>query len=115
MGVSVGRTRSRAPHFSLRHTRVASLTRTVPPDNHLAVPHVHVDHVWVAIAPEASPASEPAHPFAGYTAGDVERGLPMLEDSRALAPLLFARIIDMGETVATGEHVRARLASAAAG
>lgn len=84
----------------------------VPPDNHLAVPHVHVDHVWVAIAPGARPASEPEHPFGWYTADDVERGLPMFQDSRVLAPALFASIIGMDEEVATGSRVLARLASA---
>jgi 8-oxo-dGTP pyrophosphatase MutT (NUDIX family) len=86
----------------------------VPADNHLAVPHVHVDHVWVAIAPDARPASEPAHPFAWYRAEDIEQGLPMFEDSRILAPVLFEGIKGMDETVTTGDHVLARLASAGA-
>jgi hypothetical protein len=45
--------------------------------------------VWVAIAPDPRPAGDPAYPFAWYTAGEIEDGLPMFEDSRVLAPVLF--------------------------
>jgi 8-oxo-dGTP pyrophosphatase MutT (NUDIX family) len=86
----------------------------VPPDNHLASPHVHIDHVWVAIAPHADPASEPAHPFAWYTAGDIGRGLPMFEDSRVLAPVLFQSISGMRDGSVTGDGMLARLAVAGA-
>jgi 8-oxo-dGTP pyrophosphatase MutT (NUDIX family) len=83
----------------------------VPPDNHLAVPHVHVDHVWLAVAPDAQPAGQPAHPFAWYTAADVETGLPMFEDSRVLAPVLFSCIAGMGEDAVTGAGLLAKLAA----
>lgn len=35
----------------------------VPADNHLAEPHTHVDHQYVAIADSPVPISEPDHPF----------------------------------------------------
>jgi 8-oxo-dGTP pyrophosphatase MutT (NUDIX family) len=85
----------------------------VSPDNHLAVPHVHVDHVWVAIAPAARPASVSAHPFTWYTAGEIG-ALPMFEDSRALAPVLFTSIIGIGEDVVTGDGMLARFAAVSA-
>ena len=71
--------------------------------------------MWVAIAPDAQPASEAAHPFAWYTSGDIERGLPMFADTRVLAPVLFASIMDLDEAAATGDHVLARLSAAVAG
>jgi 8-oxo-dGTP pyrophosphatase MutT (NUDIX family) len=77
----------------------------VPADNHLAIPHVHVDHVWVAIAPDPRPARDPEHPFDWYTATDVKRGVPMFEDSRVLAPALFDSIASMDVEVATGIRV----------
>ena len=40
----------------------------VPADNHLAEPHVHVDHMWVALAMTRLPAGPAAHPFGWYTA-----------------------------------------------
>lgn len=45
--------------------------------------------MWVAIAPDPRPVGDPAYPFAWYTAGEIEDGLPMFEDSRVLAPVLF--------------------------
>jgi hypothetical protein len=87
---------------------------SVPPDNHLSSPHVHVDHMWVAIVPEARSAGQPGHPFAWYTAAEVEAGLPMFEDSRALAPLLFSGIAGLPEETVTGDGMLARLAAAGA-
>jgi hypothetical protein len=69
---------------------------------------------WVAIAPDAHPASEPAHPFAWYTAGDIERGLPMFEDSRVLAPVPFQSIRGMRDEAVTGDNMLARLAAVSA-
>jgi 8-oxo-dGTP pyrophosphatase MutT (NUDIX family) len=77
------------------HERVAApwwITEVlVPADNHLSEPHVHVDHQYVAIADSPVPVSEPAHPFDWYSAEDIER-LPMFEDTRLLARVLFPQI-----------------------
>lgn len=63
----------------------------VPADNHLAEPHVHVDHQYVALAESPVPVSEPVHPFAWFGAGELE-GLSMFDDTRLLARELFPRI-----------------------
>jgi hypothetical protein len=81
----------------------------VPPDNHLAEPHVHVDHMWVALAPDARPAGEPAHPFDWYTEKDLSAGLPMFEDSKVLAPAVFACMSALGDSAVTGDRVLAAL------
>ena len=67
----------------------------VKPDNHLDVAHVHVDHLYVALAdgtPPPPPAGThlpgPAHPFGWYAAGDLPR-LDMFDDARLLARLLL--------------------------
>jgi 8-oxo-dGTP pyrophosphatase MutT (NUDIX family) len=66
----------------------------VKPDNHLDVAHVHVDHLYVALAdgtaPTASGAGLPdaAHQFGWYAAGDLP-GLDMFDDARLLARLLL--------------------------
>jgi 8-oxo-dGTP pyrophosphatase MutT (NUDIX family) len=61
----------------------------VQPDNQLASPHVHVDHLYVAVAGSPGQASEPCHPFGWYAAADLP-GLAMFEDARLLATSLLA-------------------------
>jgi 8-oxo-dGTP pyrophosphatase MutT (NUDIX family) len=66
----------------------------VGPDNHLDVAHVHVDHLYVALADDARPdgaalASDGAHPFGWYAAGDLP-GLDMFDDAKLLARLMLA-------------------------
>jgi 8-oxo-dGTP pyrophosphatase MutT (NUDIX family) len=63
----------------------------VPPDNHLAEPHVHVDHQYVAIADSPVPVSEPVHPFGWYSVDELE-GLSMFADTVLLAKALFPQI-----------------------
>jgi 8-oxo-dGTP pyrophosphatase MutT (NUDIX family) len=65
----------------------------VMPDNHLGVAHVHVDHLYVALADGTPPAAgaglpDAAHPFGWYAAGDLP-GLDMFDDARLLARLLL--------------------------
>jgi 8-oxo-dGTP pyrophosphatase MutT (NUDIX family) len=64
----------------------------VMPDNHLDVVHVHVDHLYVALA-DGTPAAgaglpDAAHQFGWYTAGELP-GLDMYDDARLLARLLL--------------------------
>jgi 8-oxo-dGTP pyrophosphatase MutT (NUDIX family) len=66
----------------------------VPADNHLAEPHVHVDHRYLAVAPDPEPASAPAHPFAWHT-GEGLQALDMPEDTKLLAKMLFEMIDDL--------------------
>jgi 8-oxo-dGTP pyrophosphatase MutT (NUDIX family) len=61
----------------------------VPADNHLAVPHVHVDHQYVAAVDDPNPVGEPAHPFGWFGAGELA-DLSMFEDTRLLAAVLFS-------------------------
>jgi 8-oxo-dGTP pyrophosphatase MutT (NUDIX family) len=65
----------------------------VMPDNHLDVAHVHIDHLYVALADGTPPAAgaglpDPDHQFGWYTAGDLP-GLDMWDDARLLARLLL--------------------------
>lgn len=70
------------------------IEQQVPADNHLARPHMHVDHHFVAMVDDPEPASAPAHPFAWYTADQMSE-LPMFEDTKLLATMLFRGIGDL--------------------
>ena len=85
----------------------------VPADNHLAAGHVHVDHAWVGVAADPRPAIRPAHPFAWHTAAAVAV-LPMFEDARLLASVLFSCIRDLDAKSLSGPAIVAPLAAAAA-
>src|SRR5579859_2533181 len=81
----------------------------VPPDNHLGVRHVHIDHLYVALAdgtlppPGADQAADGAasmtqggadqpggeHPFGWYAAGELA-GLDMFDDARVMAQSMLA-------------------------
>ena len=67
------------------------LEQPVDSDNHLAEAHIHVDHIYVAIANLAEPLTHPAHPFSWHALGE-SRVLNMFEDTRALATMLFGKI-----------------------
>jgi 8-oxo-dGTP pyrophosphatase MutT (NUDIX family) len=62
---------------------------TVPPDGQLGVPHIHVDHLYLAVTSEPRPVRQPAHPFGWYAAGDLGR-LEMFDDARILAGTLLS-------------------------
>jgi 8-oxo-dGTP pyrophosphatase MutT (NUDIX family) len=78
---------------SYRPTRVAVpwwiFEYSVPPDNHLDAAHVHIDHLYVAVAEREEPSSEPAHPFGWYGAADLPR-LHMFDSARIMASALLA-------------------------
>lgn len=63
----------------------------VPADNHLAEPHVHIDHQYLAIADSAVPVSEPVHPFGWYTLAELDE-LHMFDDTRMLARQLLPNV-----------------------
>jgi len=71
----------------------------VPADNHLDVAHVHVDHLYVALADGTEPGRAPgaaAHPFGWYAAGDLA-GLDMFDDARVLALSLLAGLAGLAK------------------
>ena len=84
----------------------------VPADNHLAEPHVHVDHVWVALAGDPRAGGHAAHPFGWYTCAQLA-ALPMFADSRLLASVLFGCIGDLDSGDVSGAGVLSSLAAAA--
>ena len=45
----------------------------VPADNHLAEPHVHVDHQYLAVVADPNARAAPAHPFAPYAAAGARK------------------------------------------
>lgn len=64
----------------------------VPRDNHLAEDHVHVDHVFVAVADDSTPVSEPVHEIMWLTEVQVAENPEIFEDTKILAKELFGRI-----------------------
>lgn len=70
------------------------------PDNHVAHPHVHIDHQYVAIADDPVPAGPAVHALVWYTEAEVAE-IDMFEDTRLLAKALFGGIDDL----AAGSHV----------
>jgi 8-oxo-dGTP pyrophosphatase MutT (NUDIX family) len=60
----------------------------VPPDNHLSSAHVHIDHLYVALADGGDPVAAPAHPFGWYAAADLP-SLDMFADARIMAITLL--------------------------
>jgi 8-oxo-dGTP pyrophosphatase MutT (NUDIX family) len=78
---------------------------SVPADNHLAVPHIHVDHQYVAIADEPTTRSSAAHAFSWHGEDDLTE-LPMFKDTKLLAKVLFSCI---GEIVAGEADLRGLL------
>jgi len=79
------------------------LEQPVPADNHLAGPHIHLDHLYVALAQGPEPGSVPAHPFSWHSAGELA-GLDMFPDTRLLAAALFGDIQRIAATTAAGNR-----------
>jgi 8-oxo-dGTP pyrophosphatase MutT (NUDIX family) len=69
---------------------------SVPPDGHLGEAHVHIDHLYVALANGEDPVGEPAHPFGWYAAADLPR-LDMFEDARIMALALLYELSGQSE------------------
>ena len=86
----------------------------VPADNHLDVAHVHVDHLYIALADGAAPGRAPgaaAHPFGWYAAADLA-GLEMFDDARVLALSLLAGLANGAATVGAAAALVAGLSQA---
>jgi ADP-ribose pyrophosphatase YjhB (NUDIX family) len=69
-------------------------------DNHTREPHVHIDHVFVAVVDDAEPLAAPAHEVRWFTEGEVAEVPGIAEDSRLQAKELFGRIADIAAAVA---------------
>lgn len=70
----------------------------VPPDSHLAEPHIHVDHQYVSVVTDLSsqqPAEHELRWFAEHELADVR----MFDDARLLARELFGRIGNLAADV----------------
>ncbi len=62
------------------------------PDSHTASRHVHVDHVFAAVASNAQPAGTPAHTVRWFSRDDVTEEPGISQDSRLQVLELLARI-----------------------
>ena len=65
------------------------IEQPIESDNHLAVPHLHVDHLYVAIATVPESLTTPVHPFAWHELPELA-SLNMFDDTRQFAAALFA-------------------------
>jgi ADP-ribose pyrophosphatase YjhB (NUDIX family) len=63
-------------------------------DNHTGERHIHIDHVFVALAPAGTPAAVPLHDVRWFTQPGIEQAAGIAEDSRLQAGELFCRIAD---------------------
>jgi len=64
----------------------------VPADNHLGEPHVHVDHVFVALAGSSQPAGSGVHETVWMSLEELLEHPDVFEDTKLLAKELFPRI-----------------------
>jgi 8-oxo-dGTP pyrophosphatase MutT (NUDIX family) len=84
----------------------------VKPDNHLDVAHVHVDHLYVALADGTPPAGtgaglpDASHQFGWYAAGDLP-SLDMFDDAKLLARLLLTGLADGADGMDTTAAAKA--------
>lgn len=66
----------------------------VPAESRLPADHVHVDHLYLAVADPATAAGDPELPFRWYAAGELP-ALEMFDDTRGGAALLFPMIEEL--------------------
>jgi hypothetical protein len=62
------------------------------PDSHTASRHVHVDHVFAAVASSTQPAGTPAHTVRWFSRDDIGGEPGISQDSRLQVLELLARI-----------------------
>ncbi|MBC7299515.1 NUDIX domain-containing protein [Nocardia salmonicida] len=68
----------------------------VPGDNHLAEPHRHLDHQYVAIADSVEHVRTPEHPFGWFGPDDLDE-LEMFDDTVCLAAWIFPHIDQLAD------------------
>ena len=69
-------------------------------DNHTPGPHVHIDHVFVAVADDPDPRLPGEHEIRWFTSTEAAQEPLIAEDSRLQAKELFARIDEIAATAA---------------
>jgi 8-oxo-dGTP pyrophosphatase MutT (NUDIX family) len=74
----------------------------VPPDNYHGEAHVHIDHLYVALADGRKLRRAPEHPLGWYAAADLP-GLDMFEDARLMALTLLSGLSIMAGSADPGE------------
>ncbi|WP_432137144.1 NUDIX hydrolase [Streptomyces sp. bgisy154] len=67
---------------------------TVSPDNHTRQPHIHIDHLFLAVAEGAGPVSEPVHEVRWFTEAEIAEQPDIAEDLRVQAKDLFGRVAE---------------------
>lgn len=70
----------------------------VPADNHLGEPHVHVDHVFVAVADPDRGAGRGVHETVWMNLEQLLEHPEVFEDTKLLAKDLFARVAEAQPT-----------------
>ncbi len=75
--------------------------QTVPPESRLPSPHIHVDHLYLALAQAAAPAADPELPFRWYAADDLA-ALDTFPDTRGGASHLFPLIGALASPLGSG-------------
>jgi 8-oxo-dGTP pyrophosphatase MutT (NUDIX family) len=77
------------------------LEQPVESDNHVAGPHFHIDHIYVAMASVAEPLTHPAHPFSWHPQAELA-DLNMFDDTRSLAATLFPNLDSLAAHTTAG-------------
>ena len=62
------------------------------PDSHTPVRHIHVNHVFAAVARSGQPAGIPAHTVRWFSRGSITEVAGISQDSRLQAIELLARM-----------------------
>lgn len=76
--------------------------QAVPADSHYGAPHIHVDHLYVAVAASTAASLAAAHDFAWYTEPELP-ALNMFSETRVLATSLFSNLqVLLGEPLRAG-------------
>lgn len=73
----------------------------VPAERREPEPHIHVDHLYLAVAEASVPAPDAELPFACYAAGQLA-AVDMFADTRARATYLLDRIKILAKVTAYG-------------
>lgn len=64
-------------------------------DGHTPRPHVHLDHVFLALAASGSPVGPPAHETRWFSRLEIDHADGISEDSRLQARDLFSQVIGL--------------------
>ncbi|MEV7775941.1 NUDIX domain-containing protein [Kitasatospora sp. NPDC086791] len=67
----------------------------VSPDNHTRAPHVHVDHLFLALAEGDGPVQEPAHEVRWLGEAEVAQDPEVADDLRVFAKELFGHVASL--------------------